>query len=71
MSIELREANSPGRLVPFKLDITKDNEVMAIFKYIKDNFGGIDVCINNAGLSRNNSLLCKNNLYFLSKYVPI
>ncbi|XP_076056906.1 dehydrogenase/reductase SDR family member 11-like [Oratosquilla oratoria] len=50
-------ANEPGSLTPMKCDITKDEEVLSVFTNIKKEFGGVDVCINNAGMSRNKTLL--------------
>ena len=40
----------PGSLLPIKCDLTKDDEVLAMFARIKRELGGVDVCINNAGL---------------------
>ena len=67
MSSDLKESNAPGTLIAHKLDITKDDEVLAMFKIIKDNHGGVDVCVNNAGMSRNKALLG----WYLQKYHPI
>ncbi|MCL4147326.1 UNVERIFIED_CONTAM: hypothetical protein GTU68_034471 [Idotea baltica] len=55
LSAELK--GQPGSLRALKCDITKDDEVYALFKTIKQELGGVDICINNAGMSFNNSLL--------------
>ncbi|XP_069997953.1 dehydrogenase/reductase SDR family member 11 isoform X1 [Penaeus vannamei] len=47
----------PGSLTAMKCDLTKDLEVLNLFTGIKQQFGGVDVCINNAGMSHNHSLL--------------
>ncbi|XP_047500817.1 dehydrogenase/reductase SDR family member 11-like isoform X2 [Penaeus chinensis] len=47
----------PGSLTAMKCDLTKDSEVLNLFSGIKQQFGGVDVCINNAGMSHNHSLL--------------
>ncbi|XP_063876868.1 dehydrogenase/reductase SDR family member 11-like [Scylla paramamosain] len=47
----------PGSLLPIKCDLTKDDQVLAMFARIKRELGGVDVCINNAGMSIHNSLL--------------
>nr|UFX77190.1 farnesol dehydrogenase [Penaeus monodon] len=47
----------PGSLTAVKCDLTKDSDIMNLFASIKQQFGGVDVCINNAGLSHNHSLL--------------
>ncbi|XP_050723081.1 dehydrogenase/reductase SDR family member 11-like [Eriocheir sinensis] len=46
-----------GTFIPVKCDITKDEEVLAMFAKIKKDLGGVDVCINNAGFTHNKSLL--------------
>ncbi|XP_045130202.1 dehydrogenase/reductase SDR family member 11-like [Portunus trituberculatus] len=46
----------PGSLLPIKCDLTKDDQVLAMFARIKQELGGVDVCINNAGMSINSSL---------------
>ncbi|KAG7171920.1 Dehydrogenase/reductase SDR family member 11-like 1, partial [Homarus americanus] len=50
-------ANKPGSLTAIKCDITKDSDILSLFASIKEKFGGVDVCINNAGMSHNHSLL--------------
>ncbi|KAK8374855.1 hypothetical protein O3P69_017731, partial [Scylla paramamosain] len=39
----------PGSLLPIECDLTKDDQVLAMFARIKRELGGVDVCINNAG----------------------
>ncbi|CAL4127279.1 unnamed protein product, partial [Meganyctiphanes norvegica] len=46
-----------GSLTAIKCDLRKDTEVLALFSTIKKQFGGVDVCINNAGMSSNHRLL--------------
>ncbi|KAK8729135.1 hypothetical protein OTU49_008644 [Cherax quadricarinatus] len=50
-------ANKPGTLTPVKCDVSKDSDILNLFSTIKQKFGGVDVCINNAGMSHNKSLL--------------
>lgn len=50
-------SNQPGSITAIKCDITKDDQVLKLFSKIKEQFGGVDVCINNAGMSHNHSLL--------------
>lgn len=49
-------STAPGRLVAIKCDVRKE-EVIALFDEIKAKFGGVDVCINNAGLAHDAPLL--------------
>ncbi|ESO87133.1 hypothetical protein LOTGIDRAFT_205793 [Lottia gigantea] len=48
-----------GSVYPIKCDLTKEEEILKMFKEIKSdsNLGGVDVCINNAGLAHNAPLL--------------
>ena len=34
-------------------DLLKEDEIMSMFAEIKDKYGGLDICVNNAGLSTN------------------
>ncbi|XP_071945601.1 dehydrogenase/reductase SDR family member 11-like [Antedon mediterranea] len=47
---ELKSQNSPGLLHPVKCDVSKEDEILAMFAEIKEKFGGVDVCVNNAGI---------------------
>ncbi|XP_013406453.1 dehydrogenase/reductase SDR family member 11-like isoform X3 [Lingula anatina] len=40
-----------GRLIPMKCDLTKTEEIESMFQKIKEQFGGVDVCVNNAGVN--------------------
>jgi 3-oxoacyl-[acyl-carrier protein] reductase len=42
---------SSGSLYPLKSDVSKEDEVTALFTWIKNNLGGVDVLINNAGVA--------------------
>ncbi|XP_068245646.1 dehydrogenase/reductase SDR family member 11-like [Palaemon carinicauda] len=55
LSSELKDL--PGKLVAVKCDVTKDDDVAKLFAFIKQEHKGVDVCINNAGISRNSTLL--------------
>lgn len=48
-----------GSFLPIKCDLTKDGDIYALFETIKKEYGGVDICINNAGLSYDKSLLGK------------
>lgn len=55
LSDELK--GQPGSLTAIKCDVSKDNDIMAMFATIAQQHGGVDVCINNAGFSHNKNLL--------------
>ncbi len=40
----------PGVFVPVRCDVTKEEEIIAMFEVAREKFGGIDVLINNAGV---------------------
>jgi meso-butanediol dehydrogenase/(S,S)-butanediol dehydrogenase/diacetyl reductase len=42
-------AGAPGRVVPFRADVTVDADARAMVAAAVDAFGGIDVLVNNAG----------------------
>ena len=40
-----------------KCDVAKEEEIKAVYEVMKTKFGGVDVCINNAGVGHNAPLL--------------
>ncbi|XP_063348458.1 dehydrogenase/reductase SDR family member 11-like isoform X1 [Pelmatolapia mariae] len=57
LAAECQSAGHPGVLVPFKCDLSKEEEILAMFAAIKEQHKGVDVCINNAGLAHPEPLL--------------
>ncbi|GFT62975.1 hypothetical protein NPIL_210971, partial [Nephila pilipes] len=49
--------SSPGKLVAIKCDLTNESEILSMFDEIRQTFGRLDVCINNAGLGLDAPLL--------------
>ncbi|XP_054708053.1 dehydrogenase/reductase SDR family member 11-like isoform X3 [Uloborus diversus] len=49
--------SAPGKLHAIKCDLTKESEIQHLFEEIRQRFGRIDVCINNAGFSHSSTLL--------------
>lgn len=49
--------DQPGSLLAIKCDLSKEEEILAMFDTIKKEYGGVDVCINNAGLAHDEPLL--------------
>lgn len=37
--------------IPMKMDVTKEEDVVAVLKQIEQDHGGVDILVNNAGLS--------------------
>lgn len=48
--------SKPGKLYPFKADMTKESEILAAFEWTKKTLGPISILVNNAGIIRNTNL---------------
>jgi glucose 1-dehydrogenase len=46
-----------GRAIAFKADVSKQEQVNAMFKTAVDTFGTVDILVNNAGLQKDASFL--------------
>ena len=46
-----------GKLVAMKCDVSKEEDILSMMSAIKSQFGGADICINNAGLGYTSPLL--------------
>jgi 3-oxoacyl-[acyl-carrier protein] reductase len=52
------ELRSKGcKVEVFKADVSVESEVQAMFKFVRERFGRLDVLVNNAGVVGNNLLL--------------
>jgi len=51
LAAELASAGHKGVLHPIKCDLTIESDIVAMFDWIASKFGGVDICINNAGIS--------------------
>ncbi|XP_048762545.2 dehydrogenase/reductase SDR family member 11-like [Ostrea edulis] len=49
-----------GQYIPMKCDVTKEDEILAMFERIQTELGGVDIFINNAGLAHCAPLLSGN-----------
>lgn len=45
-----------GEVHPWKGDVTNEEDVDKVFKFIKEKFGSIHILINNAGILRTGSI---------------
>nr|XP_061828043.1 dehydrogenase/reductase SDR family member 11-like [Nerophis lumbriciformis] len=57
VAAECRSEGHSGVLVPFKCDLTSEEEIASMFSAIKAQHEGVDVCINNAGVVHAEPLL--------------
>ena len=49
--------NCIGKIYSLKCDVTSEAEVLSAYAWIKDNLGGVDIFINNAGIMHANFLI--------------
>ena len=59
LSSELGAAGT-GKVVAVKCDVSKEEEVLAMFERARSELGGVDVLVCNAGLAHNEPLLSGN-----------
>jgi glucose 1-dehydrogenase len=48
--------NNGGNAIAIKADVSKEDEVQAMFQQMYDKYGTIDILVNNAGLQKDSSL---------------
>jgi len=46
-----------GEILPIRCDVRIEAEILEVFEQIKSKYGGVDICVNNAGVAYNASLL--------------
>jgi NAD(P)-dependent dehydrogenase (short-subunit alcohol dehydrogenase family) len=51
--------SASGKLYAVKCDVSNESDVLAAFKWVKDNLGGVDILINNAAVATDTSLTGK------------
>ena len=51
--------SASGKLFAVKCDVSNESDVLAAFKWVKDNLGGVDILINNAAVLTDTSLTGK------------
>ncbi|KAG5836650.1 dehydrogenase/reductase SDR family member 11-like [Anguilla rostrata] len=51
LAAECRSAGYAGTLIPYKCDLSSEEEILSMFSAIKTLHQGVDVCVNNAGLA--------------------
>lgn len=46
-----------GEIIAKKCDVTCETEVLAVFQWVKETFGHLDVFVNNAGVMTSDLML--------------
>ncbi|XP_016321039.1 dehydrogenase/reductase SDR family member 11-like [Sinocyclocheilus anshuiensis] len=57
LAAECVSSGFSGTLIPYKCDLSVEDDMLSMFSWIKVQHQGIDVCINNAGLALQGPLL--------------
>ncbi|XP_055052078.2 dehydrogenase/reductase SDR family member 11 [Misgurnus anguillicaudatus] len=57
LASECVKSGFSGTLIPYKCDLSVEEEILAMFSSIKIQHHGVDVCINNAGLAHPDNIL--------------
>ena len=57
-------SGASGKIVAIKCDVCNEEEIKSVFAAAKTQFGGVDVCINNAGLAHNAPILTGETHYW-------
>uniref|UniRef100_A0A1B0FBK0 Dehydrogenase n=1 Tax=Glossina morsitans morsitans TaxID=37546 RepID=A0A1B0FBK0_GLOMM len=50
-----------SKFIPRKCDVSKEQDVLAAFEWSEKELGGVDVLLNNAGITRQTELVAPNN----------
>lgn len=54
---EVKNSGSAGEVFPVECDLRKEEDILKMFRFIKEELGGVDLCVNNAGIYKNSTLL--------------
>ena len=46
-----------GEMYPFQCDLKEEEQILSMFQFIKDKFGTMHVCVNNAAIIYDTSVL--------------
>ncbi|ELW61757.1 Dehydrogenase/reductase SDR family member 11 [Tupaia chinensis] len=57
LAAECKSAGYPGTLIPYRCDLSNEEDILSMFSAVRSQYSGVDICINNAGLARPDTLL--------------
>ena len=47
---EVKKTGATGEVCPVRCDLCRESDITDMFQFIRQKYGRLDVCINNAGL---------------------
>lgn len=53
---EVKKSGAAGEVCPVHCDLRRESDIMDLFQLIRNKYGRLNVCINNAGLAWQNTL---------------
>lgn len=57
---EMKNVEGKGKFYAMKCDVSKEDEVIQVFEWMRKNLGGVHVLINNAGISFDGNIIDTN-----------
>ncbi|KAB1266548.1 Dehydrogenase/reductase SDR family member 11 [Camelus dromedarius] len=57
LAAECKSAGYPGTLIPYRCDLSNEEDILSMFSAVRSQHSGVDICINNAGLAQPDTLL--------------
>ncbi|XP_006983238.2 dehydrogenase/reductase SDR family member 11 [Peromyscus maniculatus bairdii] len=57
LAAECKSAGYPGTLIPYRCDLSNEEDILSMFSAVRSQHSGVDICINNAGMARPDTLL--------------
>jgi len=52
----MKSCRASGEVWPVRCDLRQESDIMDMFRLIREKYGRLDVCVNNAGLVWQNGL---------------
>lgn len=54
---QLASAGLAGEVIPVECDLRNEEAILTMFEFIRKQYGGVDLCVNNAGIGPSSTLL--------------
>lgn len=71
MAEDLNKGKTDRCCLPVKCDVSKEDQVLEMFKQIRSEFGRLDICINNAGINVKNCSLLEGSTETWQKIIDV